>query len=157
MDSSEQHPGPEPTDLSHDLRTRSLRVHDVIISGTTRTQRHVIERKLRSARAATTPEELQTALDEAQHELRELRIFESVNLVADAGPKELPDTANILVTVLEPTNALTTSIAAYRQVYRVPPTCHRFRTVITEAGEVTHPDPIQVSGHLCSENVGIWK
>ena len=139
MDAFDELPRPVYADLSHDVRTRPLRVHDIIIVGSTRTQKHVIERKLRSARAATSLDELHAALDEAQIELRALGIFDTVEIVADAGPKELPDTTNIIVTVLEPTNALSTKIAAYRQV--PPGFLARVKTVVA----------IRVSGHYCYE------
>ena len=108
--------GSELSDIPKDLRKRPLRVHDVIISGTTRTHKHVIEHHLRSARAAKTFDELQSALVEAQHELSALGIFKSVEIMADAGPTELPDTANIIVTVSDPSTFLSTCIGSHRQV-----------------------------------------
>ena len=107
----------EPTSLDQKLQQSTpLRVHDVIISGNTRTKDYVIERHLQSARAAQTVGELASTLEDAQDGLERLNLFESVQVVADSGPKELPDTANINITVEELKEGRSFTCGTYIQV-----------------------------------------
>ena len=110
----------EPTSLDQRLQQLQqhapLRVHDVLISGNTRTKDYIIERHLQSARAAQTVGELASALEDAKDGLERLNLFASVQVAGDSGPKELPDTANINVTVEELKDGPSFTFGKYVQV-----------------------------------------
>ena len=78
-----------------------IRVHDVKIKGNTRTKDSVIEAEVEEVKNANTMQELVQAVAKANARLQSLGIFESATITLDAGPPELPDTANVIVEVKE--------------------------------------------------------
>lgn len=91
-----------------------IRVHDVIIKGNERTKEEVIEKEVMDAfRSATTMQELLRAASVANVRLKRLQVFNSVSITLDAGPPELPGTANVVIEVLEPKNPLTGDIGIF--------------------------------------------
>lgn len=78
-----------------------IRVHDVKIKGNTRTKDSVIEAEVEEVKDAKTMQELVQAAAKANARLQSLGIFESATITLDAGPPELPDTANVIVEVQE--------------------------------------------------------
>ncbi|PKA49970.1 hypothetical protein AXF42_Ash017509 [Apostasia shenzhenica] len=91
-----------------------LHVHDVIIRGNTKTKDSLIEAEvLQLFRSATSMQELLQAASAANARLQRLDIFDSVSIVLDAGPPELPGTANIIIEVAEPRNPLSADIGIY--------------------------------------------
>lgn len=93
-------------DLFRRISTNSvpLRVHDVSIKGNTKTKESLIEYEIEALKNATTVQELLQAAAVANARLRRLGIFDSVNITLDAGPPELPGTANVVVEVVETKN-----------------------------------------------------
>lgn len=79
----------------------TLRVHDVIVKGNTKTKDYLIEAELEAIRNATSMREIIQAASIANYRLRELDCFDSVNITLDAGPPELPGTTNVIVEVEE--------------------------------------------------------
>ncbi|CAA0836624.1 Outer membrane OMP85 family protein [Striga hermonthica] len=80
----------------------AVRVHDIVIKGNRRTKDSVIEAEVESLfREAASFQNLLRAADVASSRLRSLEIFDSVNITLDAGPQELPGTANIVIEVSE--------------------------------------------------------
>lgn len=91
-----------------------LRVHDVFIRGNTKTAESVIKAEiLVPLRSASTMQELIQGANVASARLRGLGIFDSVDITLDAGPPELPDTANVVVEVVESKNPLTGEIGVF--------------------------------------------
>ncbi|GFP96856.1 sorting and assembly machinery component 50 homolog [Phtheirospermum japonicum] len=91
-----------------------VRVHDVIIKGNRKTKDSLIEAEVEALfRDATSFQQLLRAASVANARLQGLEIFESVNITLDAGPLELPGTANIIIEVSEPNNPLSGSIGAF--------------------------------------------
>ncbi|KAL8050157.1 hypothetical protein ABFX02_06G065200 [Erythranthe guttata] len=91
-----------------------VRVHDVIIKGNTKTKDSVIEAEVEALfRDATSFQQLLRAAGVANARLRGLDIFESVNITLDAGPPELPGTANVVIEVSEVKNPLTGDFGVY--------------------------------------------
>ncbi|KAJ6812461.1 SAM50-like protein SPAC17C9.06 [Iris pallida] len=91
-----------------------VRVHDLVIRGNARTKESLIEAEVLDAfRSASTMQELLRAASAASERLRRLDIFESVSITLDAGPPELPGTANVVVEVVEPKNPLTGDVGVY--------------------------------------------
>ncbi|KAI4385645.1 hypothetical protein MLD38_003641 [Melastoma candidum] len=101
--------------LSRKLQSEpvSIRVHDVIIKGNAKTKDWVIEAELDNIRDVDTLQELIRAATVANFRLEQLGIFQSVNIVLDAGPKELPGTANVVVNVVEATNPVSGEVGYY--------------------------------------------
>ncbi|KAI8540130.1 hypothetical protein RHMOL_Rhmol09G0238200 [Rhododendron molle] len=95
-------------DLFRRISTNSvaLRVHDVFIKGNTKTKESLIEYEIEALKNATTVQELLQAAAVANARLRRLGIFDSVNITLDAGPPELPGTANVVVEVVETKNPI---------------------------------------------------
>ncbi|GER46622.1 outer membrane OMP85 family protein [Striga asiatica] len=79
-----------------------VRVHDIIIKGNRRTMDSVIEAEVESLfREASSFQNLVRAASVGSERLRSLEIFDSVSITLDAGPPELPGTANIVIEVSE--------------------------------------------------------
>ncbi|KAJ8443931.1 hypothetical protein Cgig2_032755 [Carnegiea gigantea] len=108
--------GEKMAKLANRLRSEpvTLRVHDVIIKGNTKTKDSVIEAEIiDELKRASTLQEIFQAAGIGTVRLRQLDIFDSVSFMVDAGPKELPGTANVLVEIVETKNPLTGEIGMY--------------------------------------------
>ncbi|XP_068648146.1 uncharacterized protein [Aristolochia californica] len=108
----------ERSSLSNLIRRLSsenvvLRVHDIIIKGNTKTADSVIESEIHDLKTATSMQELLQAATIAAARLRRLDIFEAVNITLDAGPPELPETANVVVEVVEAKNPITGDVGIF--------------------------------------------
>ncbi|KAG9453588.1 hypothetical protein H6P81_006492 [Aristolochia fimbriata] len=90
-----------------------LRVHDIIIKGNTKTVDSVIESEIRDLKTATSMQELLQAASVAAARLHRLDIFETVNVTLDAGPPELPDTANVVIEVVEAKSPITGDVGIF--------------------------------------------
>ncbi|KAL6128061.1 hypothetical protein ACLB2K_071419 [Fragaria x ananassa] len=90
-----------------------IRVHDVLIKGNTKTKEYLIEAELEGIKKATTMQELLEASTLANAKLKELEIFDSVRITLDAGPPELPGTANVIVEVAETESVITGEMGCY--------------------------------------------
>ncbi|KAL0317047.1 UNVERIFIED_CONTAM: hypothetical protein Sangu_2119000 [Sesamum angustifolium] len=91
-----------------------VRVHDVIIKGNTKTKDSLIESEVEAVfRDATSFQQLLRAASVANTRLQDLDIFDSVNITLDAGPPELPGTANVVIEVTEAKNPLTGDLGIY--------------------------------------------
>ncbi|CAL9153804.1 unnamed protein product [Musa hybrid cultivar] len=112
-------PSSERKNLDRLLRRLSggpvrLRVHDVIIRGNTKTKDALIESEVLDAfRTASSMQELLQAAGLANTRLRQLDIFDSVNITLDSGPSELPGTANVVIDIVEAKNPLTGDFGVY--------------------------------------------
>lgn len=93
--------------------TVPIRVHDVLIKGNSKTRDWVIEAELEDLKKVASLQELLQVASVANFRLQQLGIFQSVNIVLDSGPKELPGTANVIVNVVEATNPLSGEIGYY--------------------------------------------
>ncbi|KAM7270812.1 hypothetical protein ACFE04_030026 [Oxalis oulophora] len=115
----EQLPPRDPTRMQNLMRrmqngeTVSLRVHDVIIKGNTKTKDSLIEAELEPLKSATSMKELLDAARDVNFKLQALDAFDSVNITLDAGPMELPGTANVIVNVVETASPLSGQLGAY--------------------------------------------
>ncbi|KAK7300497.1 hypothetical protein RJT34_11342 [Clitoria ternatea] len=78
-----------------------IRVHDIFINGNTKTKGWIIQAELKPIENATTMQELMQASQIALANLQTLEIFDSCNLRLEAGPRELPNTANVIIDVVE--------------------------------------------------------
>ncbi|KAK1667644.1 hypothetical protein QYE76_055803 [Lolium multiflorum] len=79
-----------------------IRVHDIVIEGNFKTRDALIEAEVADLlRSAGTVQDLLRASTLASALLRRLDVFESVCITLDAGPPELPGTANVLIEVVE--------------------------------------------------------
>ena len=119
MGLSQDIPDSEPTSLASELQQSQhlpLRVHDIVITGNTRTKDYLIERHLQPLRAVQTVGKLVTAVEEARDGLERLGLFATVQLEADSGPVELPGTANIKIVVEELKDGRSGSFGTYQQV-----------------------------------------
>ncbi|XP_045832847.1 SAM50-like protein gop-3 [Trifolium pratense] len=90
-----------------------IRVHDVIINGNTKTKDWIIEAELDGIEKATTMQELMQACQIAIAKLQGLEIFDSCKVKLEAGPIELPDTANVIIDVVETENKLSGAFGVY--------------------------------------------
>ncbi|XP_042505847.1 SAM50-like protein SPAC17C9.06 [Macadamia integrifolia] len=101
--------------LIHRLSTQrvTLRVHDVLIKGNTKTKESLIEAEVEALKKATSMQELLQAASIANARLQRLDIFDSVNITLDSGPPELPGTANVIVEIVETKNPLTGDIGIF--------------------------------------------
>ncbi|XP_052199282.1 uncharacterized protein LOC127806193 isoform X2 [Diospyros lotus] len=101
--------------LFHKMSTERvpLRVHDVLIKGNTKTKDSLIEAEVEAIKNASSVQELLQAATVANARLHRLDIFDSVNITLDAGPPELPGTANVIVEVVETKNPLTGEIGLF--------------------------------------------
>ncbi|RZC63653.1 hypothetical protein C5167_025408 [Papaver somniferum] len=92
----------------------SLRVHDLIIKGNTKTKDSVIEAEIEEIlKEANSMQGLIQAAGIANARLRNLEIFESVDITLDSGPSELPGTANVVVNIVETKNPLTGDLGIF--------------------------------------------
>ncbi|KAG6540911.1 hypothetical protein Mapa_017705 [Marchantia paleacea] len=78
-----------------------IRVHDVQIRGNVKTKDSVLEAQLDEVKRAGTMQELLQESVKANARLRGLGVFEKCTITIDAGPEELPGTANVIVEVEE--------------------------------------------------------
>ena len=90
-----------------------IRVHDVLIRGNTKTKAWLIEAELKLLEEATTVQELIRASEIALARLRGLEIFDTAELTLQAGPPELPHTANVVVDVVESANRISGDFGVY--------------------------------------------
>uniref|UniRef100_A0A0C9QN36 TSA: Wollemia nobilis Ref_Wollemi_Transcript_19492_2091 transcribed RNA sequence n=1 Tax=Wollemia nobilis TaxID=56998 RepID=A0A0C9QN36_9CONI len=90
-----------------------IRVHDITIKGNNKTKDFVIEAEVEEVKNARTMQELVAAAGKANARLRNLGIFESATITLDAGPPELPDTANVIVEVQENTKPFSGDIGIF--------------------------------------------
>ena len=90
-----------------------IRVHDVLIRGNTKTKAWLIEAELKLLEEATTVQELIRASEIALARLRGLEIFDTAELTLQAGPPELPHTANVIVDVVETANKISGDFGVY--------------------------------------------
>lgn len=90
-----------------------IRVHDVLINGNTKTKDWVIEAELKEIEKATTMQELMQASQIAIARLQGLEIFESCKVRLEAGPRELPNTANVIVDVVETDSKISGEFGVY--------------------------------------------
>ncbi|KAG4934861.1 hypothetical protein GLYMA_18G025400v4 [Glycine max] len=90
-----------------------IRVHDVLIRGNTKTKEWVIEAELKLLEEATNVQELIRASEIALARLRGLEIFDTAELTLQAGPPELPHTANVVVDVVESANRISGDFGVY--------------------------------------------
>ncbi|XP_052155333.1 uncharacterized protein LOC127773317 [Oryza glaberrima] len=91
-----------------------IRVHDVIIKGNAKTKEELIEAEVAELlRSAPTVQDLLRNASIASARLRQLDVFDSVNITLDAGPPELPGTTNVVVEVVEAANPITGSAGVY--------------------------------------------
>ncbi|KAH6837372.1 Outer membrane OMP85 family protein [Perilla frutescens var. hirtella] len=79
-----------------------VRVHDIVIKGNKKTKDYVIEAEVEPLfRDAYSFQQLLRAAAVARGRLHGLGIFDSVSITLDAGPPELPGTANVVIDVTE--------------------------------------------------------
>ncbi|CAL0327918.1 unnamed protein product [Lupinus luteus] len=81
-----------------------IRVHNVLINGNTKTKDWIIEAEFNAIHNATTVQDLLRALEIALSRLQSLEIFESSKVRLEPGPPELPNTANVVIDVVEAVN-----------------------------------------------------
>ncbi|XVE69462.1 hypothetical protein DITRI_Ditri09bG0154200 [Diplodiscus trichospermus] len=91
----------------------SLRVHDVIIKGNTKTKDHIIEAETEELKSIGSMQELLKASQLVNLRLQALGVFDSVKITLDSGPPELPGTANVIIEVVETASPLSGEIGAY--------------------------------------------
>lgn len=90
-----------------------VRVHDITIIGNTKTKDSVIEAQLEELRRVKTMQELIQKASYAKTHLQELGIFDKCLITLDAGPEELPQTANVVVEVEEAQRPFSGDIGFY--------------------------------------------
>ncbi|KAI3470912.1 hypothetical protein Pfo_027575 [Paulownia fortunei] len=91
-----------------------VRVHDIIIKGNTKTKHSLIKSEVEVIlRDATSFQQLLRAARVANAQLQRLDVFDSVNITLDAGPPELPGTANVVIEVSEAKHPLTGDLGIY--------------------------------------------
>ncbi|XP_061351698.1 uncharacterized protein LOC133296673 [Gastrolobium bilobum] len=90
-----------------------IRVHDVVITGNTKTKDWVIEAELKGIENASSMQELMQASQIAIVRLQGLEIFDSCKVRLEAGPRELPNTANVIVDVVETDNSVSGECGVY--------------------------------------------
>lgn len=90
-----------------------IRVHDVVINGNTKTKDWVIEAELKGIENATTVQELLRESEIALARLQSLGIFDSSKVRLEPGPPELPDTANVVVDIVEAVNNVSGEFGVY--------------------------------------------
>lgn len=101
--------------LSRHLKSElvPIRVHNVLIRGNTKTKDWVIEAELKGIENATTVQQLIAASEVALARLQRLGIFSSTKLSLEAGPPELPNTANVVIDVVETDNKVSGGFGFY--------------------------------------------
>ncbi|CAJ1971044.1 unnamed protein product [Sphenostylis stenocarpa] len=90
-----------------------IRVHDVVINGNTKIKDWVIEAELRDIENATSMQELVQASQIAISRLQDLEIFDSCKIRLEAGPRELPNTANVIVDLVETGDKVSGEFSVY--------------------------------------------
>uniref|UniRef100_A0A2P2K774 POTRA domain-containing protein n=1 Tax=Rhizophora mucronata TaxID=61149 RepID=A0A2P2K774_RHIMU len=90
-----------------------LRVHDVIIKGNTKTKDSLLEAETVLLKDASSLQELLEASKVVNFRLQSLDIFDSVKITLDSGPPELPQTANVVVEVVESSSPISGEVGAY--------------------------------------------
>ncbi|CAI8597364.1 unnamed protein product [Vicia faba] len=90
-----------------------IRVHDVIIRGNTTTKDWVIEAELKGIEDVTTVQELIRASEIALTRLQSLGVFDSTKVSLEPGPLELPNTANVVVNIVEAVNKISGEFGVY--------------------------------------------
>ncbi|XP_022764973.1 sorting and assembly machinery component 50 homolog [Durio zibethinus] len=91
----------------------SVRVHDVIIKGNTKTKDYIIEAETEELKSVGSMQELLKASQLVNLRLQALEVFDSVKITLDSGPPELPGTANVIIEVVETASPLSGQIGAY--------------------------------------------
>ncbi|XVE99807.1 hypothetical protein REPUB_Repub03eG0233100 [Reevesia pubescens] len=91
----------------------SVRVHDVIIKGNTKTKDCIIEAETEVLKNVGSMQELLKASQIVNLRLQALEVFDSVKITLDSGPPELPGTANVIIEVVETASPLSGQIGAY--------------------------------------------
>ncbi|EOY17712.1 Outer membrane OMP85 family protein isoform 2 [Theobroma cacao] len=123
----------------------SLRVHDVIIKGNTKTKDHIIEAETEELKSVSSMQELLKASQLVNLRLQALEVFDSVKITLDSGPPELPGTANVIIEVVETANPLSGQIGAYTKAeefdlrYAVPLGFYRAALNFGISGGVVFP------------------
>ncbi|XP_014502852.1 sorting and assembly machinery component 50 homolog [Vigna radiata var. radiata] len=92
-----------------------IRVHDVVINGNTKTKDWIIEAELGGIENATSMQELVQFSKIAISRLQDLEIFDSCTVRLEAGPRELPNTANVIVDVVETGNKVSAKFSVYNK------------------------------------------
>lgn len=92
-----------------------IRVHDVVINGNTKTKDWVIQAELRGVENATSMQELMQVSQIAIARLQELQTFDSCMFRLEAGPRELPNTVNVIVDVVETGNKVSAKFNVYNK------------------------------------------
>ena len=90
-----------------------IRVHDVIIRGNTKTKDWVIEAELKGIEDVTTMQELIRASEIVLARLQSLGVFESSKISLEPGPVELPNTANVVVEIVEAAGRVSGEFGVY--------------------------------------------
>ncbi|PNY01046.1 sorting and assembly machinery component 50, partial [Trifolium pratense] len=90
-----------------------IRVHDVIIRGNTITKDWVIEAEIKGIEDVSTMQELIRASEIALARLQNLGVFESSKLSLEPGPVELPNTANVVIDIVEAANKISGEFGVY--------------------------------------------
>ncbi|XVF24167.1 hypothetical protein REPUB_Repub13aG0104000 [Reevesia pubescens] len=91
----------------------SVRVHDVIVKGNSKTKDHIIEAETEVLKSVGSMQELLKASQIVNLRLQALEVFDSVKITLDSGPPELPGTANVIIEVVETASPLSGQIGAY--------------------------------------------
>lgn len=145
----------------------SLRVHDIVIKGNSRTRESLIEAEVINAfRSASTMQEVIQAASIANAKLRRLDIFDSVSITLDAGPPELPNTTNVVIEVVEARNPVTGDVGIftkpevnYSLVFYIMTTdnsCYGYHLVFwKKKGEGTNLPPAVISVFIIDDLVEI--
>lgn len=90
-----------------------LRVHDVVIKGNNKTKDSLIESEVEALKEATSLQEVFQIASLVNARLREMDLFDSVEVTLDAGPPDLPGTTNVIVEVVETTSPVTGNVGMY--------------------------------------------
>lgn len=78
-----------------------LRVNKIVINGNRKTKESLIKSEFKALETATSLQELLKAASVAKDRMRQLELFDSVNITFDSGPQELSGTTNVIVDVVE--------------------------------------------------------
>lgn len=78
-----------------------LRVNKIVINGNFKTNESMIKSEFKALETATSIQELYKAASDAKDRMRQLGLFDSVNITFDSGPAELSGTTNVIVDVVE--------------------------------------------------------
>lgn len=90
-----------------------IRVHDVIIRGNTTTKDWVIEAEVKGIEDVTTMQELIRASEIVLARLQSLGVFESTKVSLEPGPRELPNTANVVINIVEAVHKISGEFGVY--------------------------------------------